>query len=54
MNQNIQQIQNHQNQMNQNMQNQQNQICQNIAGIFITLGNINNNLHQINQLLGIQ
>ena len=43
MNQNIQQI-----------QNQQNQMGQNIPGIFVTLGNINNNLTQINQLLGIQ
>ena len=33
MNQNIQQI-----------QNQQNQMGQNIPGIFVTLGNINNNL----------
>ena len=65
MNQNIQNqqiqmnqdIQNLQNQMNQNMQqiqNQQNQMGQNIAGILATLGNINNNLAQINQLLGIQ
>ena len=40
--------------MNQNIQNHQNQIGKDIAGIFDTLGNINNNLHQINQLLGIQ
>ena len=62
MNQNIQNqqnqinqgIQNLQNQMNQNIQNLQNQMGQNIAGILATFGNINNNLAQINQLLGIQ
>ena len=54
MNQNIQQLQNQQNQMNQQIQNHQNQIGQDIAGIFDTLGNINNNLRQINRLLGIQ
>ena len=56
MDKNIQQIQNKRNQMEQilqQIQNQQNQMGQNIVGIIANLGNINNNISKINQILGI-